>query len=76
MPIVVSLPFKGYGIQYDRGNQVFTNPLIFNKLSNEGSSYFSLTERYERGVTLSGSTTYGYAGKYIFNGGSQLRRFQ
>lgn len=61
-------PFQGYGIQYDRGNQVFTNPLIFNKLSNEGSSYFSLTERYERGVTLSGSTTYGYAGKYIFNG--------
>ena len=61
-------PFQGYGIQYDRGNQVFSNPLIFEKLTNEGDTYFSLTERYERGVTLSGSATYGYAGKYIFNG--------
>lgn len=61
-------PFQGYGIQYDRGNQVFSNPLIFEKLANEGDTYFSLTERYERGVTLSGSATYGYAGKYIFNG--------
>ena len=55
-------PFQGYGIQYDRGNQVFTNPLIFDKLTNEGNTYFSLTERYERGVTpvsythLDGST--------------------
>lgn len=61
-------PFQGYGIQYDRGNQVFPNPLIFEKLANEGETYFSLTERYERGVTLSGSATYGYAGKYILNG--------
>lgn len=61
-------PFQGYGIQYDRGNQVFTNPLIFDKLTNEGNTYFSLTERYERGVTLSASATYGYAGKYVFNG--------
>lgn len=60
-------PFQGYGIQYDRGNQIFTNPLIFDKLTNEGNSYFSLTERYERGVTFSVSGTYGYAGKYIFN---------
>ena len=35
-------PFQGYGIQYDRGNQVFTNPLIFDKLTNEGNTYFSL----------------------------------
>lgn len=60
-------PFQGYGIQYDRGNQIFTDPRIFQKLSNEGNSYFSLLNRYERGVTFSGSATYGYAGKYIFN---------
>ncbi|GAE18016.1 TonB-dependent receptor [Bacteroides pyogenes JCM 10003] len=47
---------------------MFTNPLIFDKLTNEGNTYFSLTERYERGVTLSASATYGYAGKYVFNG--------
>ena len=60
-------PFQGYGIQYDRGNQVFTNPLIFQKLLNEGNNYFSLTEKYDRGITFSGSATYGYKGKYIAN---------
>jgi len=60
-------PFQGYGIQYDRGNQVFTNPLIFQKLLNEGNNYFALTEKYDRGITFSGSATYGYKGKYIAN---------
>lgn len=60
-------PFQGYGIQYDRGNQVFTNPLIFSKLTDEGDEYFSLFERYDRGVTFSTSATYGYDGKYIAN---------
>ena len=46
-------PFQGYGIQYDKGNQIFTNPLIFQKLINEGNDYFSLLERYDRGVTFS-----------------------
>ncbi|EKY10949.1 SusC/RagA family TonB-linked outer membrane protein [Capnocytophaga sp. oral taxon 326] len=60
-------PFQGYGIQYDRGNQVFTNPLIFQKLLNEGNNYFALTEKYDRGITFSASGTYGYKGKYIAN---------
>ncbi|MFC2710780.1 SusC/RagA family TonB-linked outer membrane protein [Hoylesella oralis] len=60
-------PFQGYGIQYDRGNQIYTNPLIFDKLINEGNSYFNLHKRNDRGVTFSFNGTYGYAGKYIFN---------
>lgn len=60
-------PFQGYGIQYDRGNQIFTNPLIFQKLTGEAADYFALMERNDRGVTFSLSGTYGYAGKYIFN---------
>ncbi len=60
-------PFQGYGIQYDRGNQIFTNPLIFKKLLYEGSQYFGLMQRFDRGVTFSFSGTYGYKGKYIFN---------
>lgn len=60
-------PFQGYGIQYDRGNQIFSNPLIFRKLIDEASPYFGLTKRYERGITTSWSATYGYAGKYIAN---------
>lgn len=60
-------PFQGYGIQYDRGNQVYTNPLIFNKLIDEGSNYFNLHKRNDRGVTFSFNGTYGYAGRYVFN---------
>ncbi|MGP1548421.1 MAG: SusC/RagA family TonB-linked outer membrane protein, partial [Prevotella sp.] len=60
-------PFQGYGIQYDRGNQVYTNPLIFEKLANEGTNYFNYHKRNDRGVTFSVNGTYGYAGKYVFN---------
>ncbi|MDN4753362.1 SusC/RagA family TonB-linked outer membrane protein [Porphyromonadaceae bacterium W3.11] len=59
--------FDGYGIQYDRGHQIFDNPLIFEKLSEGGEDYFKLNKLYNRGITFSWSNTYGYAGKYIFN---------
>lgn len=60
-------PFKGYGIQYNRGNQIFTNPVIFDKLTLERENYFSLNTLNTRGVTFSGNATYGYKGKYILN---------
>lgn len=60
-------PFQGYGIQYDRGNQIFTDPLIFKKLSDQGTPYFSLQTRHDRGVSLSWSGTYAYDGRYIAN---------
>ncbi|HEY9542834.1 SusC/RagA family TonB-linked outer membrane protein [Prevotella sp.] len=63
----ITTPFQGYGIQYDKGNQVFVNPLIFQKLQGESTDYFGLTKQYNRGITFSGSATYGYAGKYVFN---------
>lgn len=59
--------FNGYGIQYDRGNQIFSNPLIFEKLIEGGNNYFNLNKMYDRGITFSWSNTYGYAGKYILN---------
>lgn len=60
-------PFQGYGIQYDRGNQVFGSPYIFQKLIAEASPYFALNRRYERGLTFSSNLTYGYDGRYIAN---------
>ena len=60
-------PFQGYGIQYDRGGKVFTNPLIFKKILTEGLDYFNLLMRYDRGISFSGNATYGYKGKYIAN---------
>ena len=60
-------PFQGFGIQYDRGNQIFSNPMLFEKLGKEKTPYFGLTKMKDRGVTFSGSATYGYAGRYVFN---------
>lgn len=59
--------FSGYGLQYDKGYQVYPTPLIFEKMAIEGADYFSLNERYDRGVTFSLSGTYSYAGKYLVN---------
>ena len=54
-------------MQYDRGGQINTDPRIFSKLLREGEDYFAYSRRYDRGVTFSASTTYGYDGRYILN---------
>ncbi len=59
--------FSGYGIQYDRANQVYGNPLMFKKLFDEGETYFAVNERYERGLTFAWANTYSYAERYILN---------
>ncbi len=60
-------PYQGFGIQYDKGGQVYTDPLIFRKLAYENAPYFALTNYYDRGITFSTSATYMYDGKYILN---------
>lgn len=62
-------PFEGYGIQYDKANQVYPSPLIFQRLATEdgGRPYFALRSMLDRGVTFSINATYGYDGKYIAN---------
>ena len=63
----INNPFTGYGIQYNKGNQVYTPPAIFEKLFQENTPYFALRQRDERGVTFSLNGTYGYKGRYIAN---------
>lgn len=58
---------QGYGIRYNRGNQVYGAPGIFKKMFQEDLPYFALRDRNERGVTFSANATYGFKGKYIFN---------
>ncbi|WP_018676278.1 SusC/RagA family TonB-linked outer membrane protein [Riemerella columbina] len=60
-------PFQGYGIQYDRGNQIYTSPLIFQKLINDNLDYFGLMMRKDRGVAFSTNVTYAYKNKYVLN---------
>lgn len=59
--------FKGYGIGFNRANSVMTSPLVFEKTLHEGEIYFSLHDRYDRNLVFSGSLTYDYHNRYIFN---------
>ena len=47
---------------------MYHTPLIFQKLADEGESYFGRREQIDRGVTFSLNGTYGFAGKYVVNG--------
>lgn len=60
-------PFQGYGIQYSRGNQIYTSPLIFQKLIADNIDYFGLLMRKDRGITFSANATYAYQNKYVLN---------
>lgn len=60
--------FDGYGIQYDKGNTVFTNPNIFKKLSQGGFPYFGTSNSRDRFVAFFTNMAYSYKGKYTLNG--------
>ncbi|MGQ2107934.1 SusC/RagA family TonB-linked outer membrane protein [Ornithobacterium rhinotracheale] len=59
--------FEGYGIQYDRGNTVFTDPNLMKKLTQSGFPYFGISNSYDRFAAFFANGAYSYLGKYIFN---------
>ncbi len=59
--------FAGYGIQYNKGNTVFTDPNIIKKLTQAGFPYFGLGNSYDRFVAFFANMAYSYAGKYTLN---------
>lgn len=63
----LSNQYTGYGIEYNKGNQVFTHPIIFEKLFNQGEDYFTLRTRSDRGVTFSQNITYTFNNRYVAN---------
>lgn len=60
--------FEGYGIQYDKGNTVFTDPNIIKKLVQGGFPYFGIDNKRDRFVAFFTNGAYSYKGKYTFNG--------
>lgn len=64
--------FDGYGIQYDRGNTVFTDPNIIARSVQSGFPYFAMNDYYDRYMAFFGNGAYTYKGKYIVNGTYRL----
>ncbi|MFJ1364831.1 SusC/RagA family TonB-linked outer membrane protein [Capnocytophaga canimorsus] len=64
--------FDGYGIQYDKGNTVFTDPNIIKKLTQAGFPYFAVSNSYDRFVAFFANGAYSFNSKYIFNATARL----
>ena len=59
--------FDGYGIQYDKGNTVFTDPNMIKKLSQAGFPYFGTSNSHDRFVAFFANMAYSLSGKYTLN---------
>jgi len=59
--------FDGYGIQYDKGNTVFTDPNMIKKLTQAGFPYFGTATSKDRSVAFFANMAYSLSGKYTLN---------
>lgn len=60
--------FRGWGLQYDQGEQAFYNYLAFKKSAEDNSDYFTLSNTRRRSAAFFGMVNYSYKGKYSVNG--------
>lgn len=59
---------RQWGRNYEFGNIGKFDPDMFDKLSQEGSGYYDVTNGLERMAAFFGNATYSYKGRYIVNG--------
>ncbi len=59
--------FNGYGIQYDKGNTVFTDPNMIKKITQAGFPYFGISNSHDRFVAFFANMAYSLSGKYTLN---------
>ena len=60
--------FRGWGLQYNQGEQAFYNYLAFKKSSEDNSDYFTLSNTRRRTAAFFAMANYSYKGKYSLNG--------
>ena len=60
--------FRGWGMQYDRGEKAIYDYKAFKKGAEDNSDYFTLTNGLVRSVAFFANATYSYKGKYNVNG--------
>jgi TonB-linked SusC/RagA family outer membrane protein len=60
--------FNGWGMQYTKGEIPFYTYQFFKKSIEEGTDYYSLTNRYVRSSAFFANATYSYKGRYVLNG--------
>ncbi len=60
--------FRGWGIQYSKGEIPFYDEDVFKKGKEEGSNYYSMANTFYRNVAFFFNGTYSYKGRYTLNG--------
>lgn len=59
---------RAWGVEYAFGKIGNFSSDMFNKLKQEGSDYYTLSNGLERTAAFFGNATYSYDGRYIING--------
>ena len=60
--------FRGWGMQYDQGEQAFFNYLAFKRASEQGENYFTLENTVRKTAAFFAMASYSYKGRYSLNG--------
>lgn len=60
--------FRGWGLQYNQGEQAFYNYLAFKKSAEDNSDYFTLSNTRRRSAAFFAMANYSYKGRYSLNG--------
>ena len=60
--------FRGWGLQYDLGEEANYDYRIFKRGKEDGSDYYTMYNSYDRRVAFFGTGTYSYKGRYSLNG--------
>lgn len=59
---------NGYGYQFSKGGVAYTDYRIIKQLLEGNSSYFGMSNTYDRYASFYAGGNYSYQGKYVFNG--------
>lgn len=60
--------FRGWGLQYEKGEIPFYDYKVFKQSSEQNNNYFALYNSCSRNLAYFTNLAYSYKGKYIFNG--------
>ena len=60
--------FRGWGIQYDLGEEANYDYRIFKRGKEDGNDYYTIGHTYDRRAAFFGTATYSYKGRYSING--------
>lgn len=60
--------FRGWGMQYDMGEIANYSYLVFKKGKEDGTDYYTLSNRHDRSLAYFANATYSYKERYTING--------